>query len=156
MGFGVLCCSRFLLRVDLRFRRKRTARSDMRSSARSQTSDWQIRLPPQKSARCWKIDFGKAAVIVDEIKGWDKKGVDNPRSFHYSAHRQTDKELPDFWRANPPTPNVNPGASSHHWFHYTDVPVVQRKDIATDTRAAANGTQSICSILRPGFAGTSA
>ena len=27
----------------------------------------------------------KAAVIADEIKGWDKNGVDNPESFHYSA-----------------------------------------------------------------------
>jgi hypothetical protein len=24
----------------------------------------------------------KAPVIADEIKGWDKKGVDDPRSFH--------------------------------------------------------------------------
>ena len=28
----------------------------------------------------------KAALIADEIKGWDKKGVDDSRSFHYSAH----------------------------------------------------------------------
>ena len=66
----------------------------------------------------------KAAVIADEIKGWDKNGVDDPRSFHYSAHRNIDRQLRDFWRANPPTPGVNPGAPSHHWFHYTDVPVV--------------------------------
>ncbi|HET6889442.1 MAG TPA: S1/P1 nuclease [Candidatus Udaeobacter sp.] len=66
----------------------------------------------------------KAAVITDEIKGWDKKGVDDPRSFHYSAHRNIDRQLRDFWRANPPTPGLNPGAPSHHWFHYTDVPVV--------------------------------
>lgn len=66
----------------------------------------------------------KAAVIADEIKGWDKNGVDSPRSFHYSAHRNIDGQLRDFWRANPPTSGVNPGAPSHHWFHYTDVPVV--------------------------------
>jgi len=66
----------------------------------------------------------KAAVIADDIKGWDKKGVDDPRSFHYSAHRNIDRQLRDFWRANPPTPRINPGAPSHHWFHYTDVPVV--------------------------------
>jgi len=52
----------------------------------------------------------KAAVIADEIKGWDKNGVDDPRSFHYSAHRNIDSQLRDFWRANPPTPGVNPGA----------------------------------------------
>ena len=70
------------------------------------------------------LTLEKAAVIADEIKGWDKKGVDDPRSFHYSAHRSIDGQLRDFWRANPPTPTVNPGAPSHHWFHYTDVPVV--------------------------------
>jgi hypothetical protein len=70
------------------------------------------------------LTLEKAAVIADEIKGWDKKGVDDPRSFHYSAHRNIDRQLRDFWRANPPSPGANPGAPSHHWFHYTDVPVV--------------------------------
>jgi hypothetical protein len=66
----------------------------------------------------------KAAVIADEIRGWDKKGIDDPRSFHYSAHPNIDRQLRDFWRANPPTPGENPGTPSHHWFHYTDIPVV--------------------------------
>jgi hypothetical protein len=66
----------------------------------------------------------KAGLIADEIRGWDKKGVDDPRSFHYSAHQNIDRQLRDFWRANPPTPGGNPGAPSHHWFHYTDVPIV--------------------------------
>jgi hypothetical protein len=70
------------------------------------------------------LTLEKAAVIADEIKGWDKKGVDDPRSFHYSAHRNIDRQLRDFWRANPPTPGMNPSAPSHHWFHYTDVAVV--------------------------------
>jgi hypothetical protein len=70
------------------------------------------------------LTLEKAGVIADEIKGWDKKGVDDPRSFHYSAHRDIDKQLRDFWRANPPTLGMNPGVPSHHWFHYTDVPVV--------------------------------
>jgi integrase len=70
------------------------------------------------------LSLEKAALIADEIKGWDNKGVDDPRSFHYSAHRNIDRQLRDFWRANPPTPGLNPGAPSHHWFHYTDVPVV--------------------------------
>lgn len=64
----------------------------------------------------------KAALIADEIKGWDKKGADDPRSFHYSAHRNLDRQLRDFWRANQPTHDSN--APSHHWFHYTDVPVL--------------------------------
>src|SRR5947207_3871127 len=69
------------------------------------------------------IKLEKAALIADEIKGWDKKGCDDPRSFHYSAHRNIDKQLRDFWRANQPTHDLNSPAPSHHWFHYTDVPV---------------------------------
>jgi hypothetical protein len=70
------------------------------------------------------LSLEKAAVIADDIKAWDKTGVDDPRSFHYSAHRNIDNQLRDFWRANPPTSGANPSAPSHHWFHYTDVPVV--------------------------------
>ena len=66
----------------------------------------------------------KAALIADEIKGWDKKGGDDPRSFRYSAHRNIDRQLRDFWRANQPTHDPNAPAPSHHWFHYTDVPVM--------------------------------
>jgi hypothetical protein len=80
------------------------------------------------------LTLEKASVIADEIKGWDKKGVDDPRSFRYSAHRNIDKQLRDFWRANPPPPGANPGAPSHHWFHYTDVPVVPAQRYA-DGRA---------------------
>jgi hypothetical protein len=67
----------------------------------------------------------KAAVIPDEIKGWDKKGVDVPKAFHYSAHSKIDRQLRDFWRANQPTHDMNSAAPSHHWFHYTDVPMVR-------------------------------
>jgi hypothetical protein len=70
------------------------------------------------------LTLAKAALIADEIKGWDKNGVDDPRSFHYSAHRNIDKQLRDFWRANQPTHEANSLAPSHHWFHYTDVPVM--------------------------------
>ena len=28
------------------------------------------------------LTLEKAAVIADEIKGWDKKGADNPKAFH--------------------------------------------------------------------------
>ena len=70
------------------------------------------------------LTLEKAGLIADEIRGWDKKGVDDPRSFYYSAHQNIDRQLRDFWRANPPTTDVSPSAPSHHWFHYTDVPVV--------------------------------
>jgi hypothetical protein len=69
------------------------------------------------------ITLQKAAVIPDEIRGWDKKGVDDPKSFHYRSHPRIDKQLCDFWRANQPTHETNSSMPSHHWFHYTDVPV---------------------------------
>jgi len=70
------------------------------------------------------ISLEKASLMADEIKGWDQNGVDDPRSFHYSARRNIDKQLRDFWRANQPTHDANSRAPSHHWFHYTDVPVM--------------------------------
>ena len=65
----------------------------------------------------------KAAVIPDEIKGWDTKGADDPAIFHYSSRPRIDQQLRDFWHANPPTHDRNSPIPSHHWFHYTDVPV---------------------------------
>lgn len=70
------------------------------------------------------LTLEKAALIADGIKGWDKKGVDDPRSFHYSRHRNIDRQLRDFWRANQPTHDPNSPGPSHHWFHYADVPVM--------------------------------
>jgi hypothetical protein len=70
------------------------------------------------------LTLEKAALIADEIKGWDKKGVDDPRSFHYSRRRNIDRQLRDFWRANQPTHDPISPVPSHHWFHYTDVPVM--------------------------------
>ncbi len=72
----------------------------------------------------------KASVIADEIKGWDKKGADNPGIFHYSARPRIDAQLRDFWRANPPTKDHNSAVPSHHWFHYTDVPLVLNEKYA--------------------------
>lgn len=70
------------------------------------------------------ITLEKASVIPDEIKGWDKKGADDPKIFHYSAHPKIDEQLRAFWRANQPTHDLNSAMPSHHWFHYTDVPVL--------------------------------
>ena len=65
----------------------------------------------------------KGAVIPDEIKGWDKNGVDHPGIFRYRSRPEIDAQLADFWRANQPTYDLNSPAPSHHWFHYTDVPL---------------------------------
>ncbi len=69
------------------------------------------------------LSLEKAAVIPDTIKGWDKKGVDYPKSFHVASPK-IDRQLRDFWRANQPMHDKSSAAPSHHWFHYTDVPVV--------------------------------
>jgi S1/P1 Nuclease len=71
------------------------------------------------------ITLKKASVIADEIKGWDKSTPDDPKSFHYSRHPQIDAQLTAFWKANPPTKDPNSAVPSHHWFHYTDVPLVR-------------------------------
>jgi hypothetical protein len=69
------------------------------------------------------LSLEKAALLADTIKGWDKKGVDNPKSFRVAAPK-IDRQLRDFWRANQPTYDRYSPAPSHHWFHYTDVPIM--------------------------------
>ena len=71
------------------------------------------------------IPLRKAAFMPDEIKAWDKNGVDDPNAYpHYSDHPKIDSQLRDFWRANPPTQDPKSPIPSHHWFHYTDVPIL--------------------------------
>jgi S1/P1 nuclease len=70
------------------------------------------------------LSLEKAALLADEIKNWDAKGIEDPRSFRYARHRNIDRQLRDFWRANQPPQDPNWPGPSHHWFHYTDVPVV--------------------------------
>lgn len=71
------------------------------------------------------ITLERASVIADEIKAWDKSGIDDPNAFeHYADHPEIDKQLREFWRANPPTQDPASPIPSHHWFHYTDVPVL--------------------------------
>jgi len=71
------------------------------------------------------ISLEKAAVMPDEIKAWDRDGADDLGAFpHYSQHPEIDKQLRAFWLANQPTHDRASEAPSHHWFHYTDVPVV--------------------------------
>src|SRR6266542_3063597 len=89
------------------------------------------------------LTLEKAAVLADEIKGWDKKGVDDPRSFHYSAHRNIDRQLRDFRRA-----------------FASLVPLHRRACRASakiprrTRRPQQMGRSPYDSVLRPGFAGT--
>jgi S1/P1 Nuclease len=69
------------------------------------------------------ITLEHAATIPDEIRGWDKNGPDDPAAIHYLAHPKIEAQLLDYWRANPVTKDLNSPVPSHHWFHYTDVPV---------------------------------
>src|SRR5260370_6426208 len=47
------------------------------------------------------ITLERASTIADEIKAWDKNGVDDPTAFpHYPEHPKIDNQLRDFWRAN--------------------------------------------------------
>ncbi|HJT80498.1 MAG TPA: S1/P1 nuclease [Chthoniobacterales bacterium] len=71
------------------------------------------------------ISLRKASVIPDEIKSWDKKSPDDPKALRYRRTSQVDADLVAFWKANPPTKEDNSPIPSHHWFHYTDVPLVR-------------------------------
>jgi hypothetical protein len=73
------------------------------------------------------VSLQKAAVMADEIKSWDRKGVDeDPHSFpSYPKTPDINVQLRNFWRVNQPTHDVNSPNPSHHWFHYTDVPVLK-------------------------------
>lgn len=71
------------------------------------------------------ITLERAAVIADEIKAWDKNGGHDLNAFpHYQEHPKIDKQLREFWRTNPPTQDPKSPTPSHHWFHYTDVPIL--------------------------------
>ncbi len=66
----------------------------------------------------------EAAQVPDTIKGWDKKGVEDPRNAEYFSSRpRVAAQLREFWKANQPTHDPKSPMPSHHWFHYTDVPV---------------------------------
>jgi hypothetical protein len=73
----------------------------------------------------------RASVVADEIKGWDNNGPDDLNHFpHYADHPDIDRQLRDFWQANPPEHDTDSAAPSHHWFHYTDVPVMPAEKYA--------------------------
>ncbi len=66
----------------------------------------------------------EVSIIADTIKQWDKPGIDNPRvRVYFSSHPRIAEQLREFWKANPPTDDLNSSSPSHHWFHYTDVPL---------------------------------
>jgi hypothetical protein len=67
----------------------------------------------------------QVSTIPDTIRQWDESGIDDPRLQEYfSSHPRIAAQLREFWKANPPTENKDSPVPSHHWFHYTDVPLV--------------------------------
>jgi len=74
------------------------------------------------------MSLARAAVLPDQIKGWDKAPPDSPKAFHLKEFPEIEKQLIAFWKANPvpSSPVTDEGATdppSHHWFHYADIPV---------------------------------
>ncbi len=68
----------------------------------------------------------EVSIIPDTIKQWDKKGVEDPMVQRYfSSHPKIAEQLRAFWKANPPTYDEKSAIPSHHWFHYTDVPLAE-------------------------------
>ena len=72
------------------------------------------------------VSLQKAAVMADEIKAWDKKGVDeDPHSYpSFPKTPSINVQLRNFWRVNQPTHDMGSPNPNHHWFHYTDVPIL--------------------------------
>lgn len=80
----------------------------------------------------------KAALMADSIKSWDKKGPDAPRSLHWSYWPKIDAQLVEFWKANPPTTDPQSATPSHHWFHFTNVPVWPAQQYANGKAGRSN------------------
>lgn len=69
------------------------------------------------------LTLAEASLLADKIKDWDKGGPASKDVFHLPAHPKIEAALLAFWEANPPRKNDPKTRPSHHWFHYTDVPV---------------------------------
>jgi hypothetical protein len=81
----------------------------------------------------------RAANVADEIKAWDKKGADDLTAFpHYPKWPQIERQLREFWKANPPSPDASETTPSHHWFHYTDVPALDPEKYADGKTGRGN------------------
>ncbi len=72
-----------------------------------------------------RYSLEEASLFADTIKQWDKPGIDDPKvQKYFSSHPKIAAQLREFWKANPPTEDERSPVPSHHWFHYTDVPLV--------------------------------
>ncbi len=75
--------------------------------------------------------LSEASIMADTIKQWDKPGIEDPKvQKYFSSHPRIAEQLRAFWQANPPTTDVKAEIPSHHWFHYTDVPLIDSEKYA--------------------------
>jgi len=99
------------------------------------------------------LSLEKAGMMPDEIKGWDKNGVDDPKSFHYARH----PKIARFLASEP--------ADRQHEFSGSFASLVslcgRASGAGTKIRRGQSGSQQMGhrpydSLLSPSFAGTSA
>lgn len=81
------------------------------------------------------ITLEEAANLPDKIKSWDKPEGPRNRWFHLPDHPEIERQLREFWRANPhlahdPENHETVAAPDHHWFHYVDVPAFKDEKYA--------------------------
>ncbi len=72
-----------------------------------------------------QVTLARAATLPDELKGWDRFEPNDPHGIGGLLSKPLTDKLWQFWTANPPPEKANEETPSHHWFHYTDVPVEQ-------------------------------
>ena len=75
--------------------------------------------------------LSEASIMADTIKQWDKPGIEDPKvQKYFSSHPKIAEQLRAFWQANPPNTDAKSEIPSHHWFHYTDVPLIDSEKYA--------------------------
>ena len=97
----------------------------MRSSARLRTNDWPIRPRPQRSARCWTdLLWKKLPSLPTKSKAGTRRVSIIQGHFIIQRIGTSTASCAISGEQIRRRTGVNSGAPSHHWFHYTDVPVV--------------------------------
>jgi S1/P1 Nuclease. len=74
------------------------------------------------------MSLSRAATLPDELKSLDKHGTKVPGIFVLPENPALERQLKEFWEANPPAKTLRSKDDSdpvpaHHWFHYTDIPL---------------------------------
>ena len=74
------------------------------------------------------MSLARASTLPDELKSLDKHGTSVPGVFSLPEYPALEKQLKEFWEANPPlqTPRSKDDSDpvpTHHWFHYTNIPL---------------------------------